>query len=91
VLYHLARNYDGLVDDHPWNWYLNNAYETSVAMVRLAPEYAVFGQMDGDIFLDVLQDLRREGMTGQADDLEAKMRVRADRWLRGGQYERQPT
>src|SRR3984893_1333160 len=80
VLYHLARNYDGLVDDHPWNWYLTNTYETSVAMVRLAPEYAIFGQMDGDILLDVLQDLRREGMTSQADDLEAKMRDRADRW-----------
>ena len=62
VLYHLARNYNRLVDDHPWNWYLTNAYETSVAMVRFAPEYAIFGQMDGDIFLDVLLDLRREGM-----------------------------
>jgi Family of unknown function (DUF5695) len=80
VLYRLARNYEGLVTDHPWNWYLTNAYETSVAMVKFAPEYAVFGQMEGDIFLQVLADLRREGMNTQADDLEAKMRVRADRW-----------
>jgi hypothetical protein len=36
--------------------------------------------MEGDIFLQVLADLRREGMSAQADDLEAKMRVRADRW-----------
>lgn len=80
VLYRLARNYNGLVTNHPWEWYLNNAYETSLAMVRLAPGYAVFGQMEGDIFLKVLADLRREGMNAQADNLEAVMRRRADRW-----------
>lgn len=80
VLYRLARNYDGLVTNHPWDWYLTNAYETSVAMVKLAPRYAVFGQMEGDIFLQLLEDLRREGWNAQADDLEAKMRVRANRW-----------
>ena len=80
VLYRLARNYDGLVTNHPWDWYLTNAYETSMAMVKLAPGYAVFGQMEGDIFLQVLEDLRREGWNAQADDLEAKMRVRANHW-----------
>ena len=80
VLYRLARNYEGLVTNHPWEWYLTNAYETSVAMVKLAPNYAVFGQMEGDIFLEVMADLRREGMNSQADDLEAKMRTRANRW-----------
>ncbi len=80
VLYRLARNYEGLVTNHPWDWYLTNAYETSIAMVKMAPEYAVFGQMEGDIFLQVLADLRREGMNTQAADLEAKMRVRAERW-----------
>jgi len=80
VLYRLARNYDGLVTNHSWDWYLTNAYETSVAMVKLAPGYAVFGQMEGDIFLEVLTDLRREGMNSQADDLEARMRERSNRW-----------
>ncbi len=80
VLYRLTRNYEGLVTNHPWDWYLTNAYETSVAMVKLAPEYAIFGQMEGDIFLQVLADLRLEGWNAQADDLEAKMRVRANRW-----------
>jgi hypothetical protein len=80
VLYRLARNYDGLVTNHPWDWYLTNAYETSMAMVNFAPEYAVFGQMEGDIFLQLLSDLRQEGKSAEADDLEAKMRVRADRW-----------
>lgn len=80
VLYRLARNSQGLVTGHPWQWYLNNAYETSLAMARLAPEYAVFGQMEGDIFLEILADLRHEGMNFQADSLEAVMRHRADRW-----------
>jgi hypothetical protein len=80
VLYRLARNNQGLVTNHPWDWYLNHAYETSVAMVNFAPTYAVFGQMEGDIFLQILPDLKREGMKTQADNLEAKMRTRADRW-----------
>ncbi|MGH9732204.1 MAG: DUF5695 domain-containing protein, partial [Candidatus Acidiferrales bacterium] len=53
---------------------------TSIAMTNDAPGLARFGQMEGDIFLKIMTDLRREGMTIQADDLEAKMRARADRW-----------
>jgi len=80
VLYHLARNNRGLVTNHPWQWYLGHAYETSVAMTKYAEGLAVFGQMEGDIFLQILGDLKREGMKQQADNLEAKMRARADRW-----------
>ncbi len=80
VFYRLARNHDGLVTNHPWDWYLNQAYETSIAMCEFAKELAVFGQMEGDIFLEVLNDLKREGWTEKADNLEAKMRARTDRW-----------
>jgi uncharacterized protein DUF5695 len=80
VLYHLARNHDGLVTAHPWDWYLAHAYETSIAMTKFAEGYAVFGQMEGDIFLQILTDLKREGWKQQADDLEAKMRARAEHW-----------
>ena len=80
VLYTLARNHVGLVTNHPWDWYLTQAYETSVAMTNLAAGYAEFGQMEGDIFVQILTDLRREGMTTQADTLETKMRARADHW-----------
>ncbi|HEV2488935.1 MAG TPA: DUF5695 domain-containing protein [Candidatus Acidoferrales bacterium] len=79
-LYRLARNHQGLVTDHPWQWYLDHAYETSVAMTNFAPGLAHFGQMEGDIFLKILRDLQREGMTEQASDLEARMRARADEW-----------
>ncbi len=80
VMYRPARNNDGLVTNHPWEWYLNNAYQTSVAMVKYAAGYARFGQMEGDIFVQILLDLKREGMKEQAADLEAKMKARADRW-----------
>jgi len=80
VMYRLARNHHGLVTNHPWDWYLSQSYETSVAMTKYAGEYAVFGQMEGTIFLQVLSDLKREGMNDKATDLETRMRIRADRW-----------
>jgi hypothetical protein len=49
-------------------------------MTKFASGYAEFGQMEGDIFVQILADLKREGMNAQADALEAKMRERADHW-----------
>jgi len=80
VLYRLARNHHDLVTNHPWDWYLNQAYETSMAMTKYAQDLAVFGQMEGTVFVAILSDLRHENMTQQADALEGKMRERADRW-----------
>jgi hypothetical protein len=80
VMYHLARNNQGLVTNHPWEWYLNQAYETSIAMTKYAEGLAVFGQMEGDIFLQILDDLKREGLTDQAANLESTMRSRTERW-----------
>jgi hypothetical protein len=80
VMYRLARNHEGLVTNHPWDWYLNNAYQTALAMMKWAPGYAQFGQMEGDIFVQILLDLNREGWTEKAADLTARMKSRADRW-----------
>jgi hypothetical protein len=80
VMYRLARNNEGLVTNHTWDWYLNNAYQTAVAMMKYAPGYTRFGQMEGDVFVQILLDLQREGMAEQAADLEARMKSRADRW-----------
>ncbi len=80
VLYRLARNHVGLVTAHDWRWYLQRAYQTTVAMVRDAPEYAQFGLMEGDVFLDILKDLQREDMTAEAADMENMMKRRADHW-----------
>ena len=80
TMYRLARYHDGLVTNHAWDWYLKNAYETTIAMTRLAPYYAQFGQMEGTVFLLILKDLKAEGYTEMANNLESKMKERADHW-----------
>ena len=80
ALYRLARDHQGLVTHHDWRWYLTQAYETTMAMTRYAPDLAQFGQMEGDVFVAVLDDLHREGMTAEATQLEAAMRARAEAW-----------
>ncbi len=80
VLYRLARNNRGLVTNHPWDWYLTNAFETSLAMIKFAPHYAQFGQMEGTVFYEIMLDLKREGWTKQAAELESAMRKRAVVW-----------
>lgn len=80
VLYRLARDHEGLVTHHDWRWYLTQACETTLAMTRYASELAQFGQMEGSVFVTVLEDLRREGMTDEAARVEAAMRARAQVW-----------
>lgn len=80
VLYRLSRNNNGLVDGEAWDVYLDRAWRTGIAMVEHAPRYAQFGQMDGSVFLFILRDLQREGLTAAATELEAAMRGRADIW-----------
>lgn len=79
-LYRLARDHQELVTHHDWRWYLTQAYETTMAMTRYAPDLAQFGQMEGDVFVAVLDDLKREGMATEATALESAMRARAEVW-----------
>lgn len=87
-MYRLARNYGGLVTDHPWDWYLNQAYDTVMFLTgrgangRYNVGYINTGLMEGDIFVMLLKDLQREGWTDKAAQLEARMKLRADRWKR---------
>lgn len=80
IMYRLARNYKGLVAETTWKEHLVNAQETALAMVRLAPYYAQFGQMEGTVFLQILKDLKSEGMTDRALALETEMKTRTLHW-----------
>jgi hypothetical protein len=80
VMYRLARYHDGLITGHTWDWYLDNAYQTTMAMVQKAPYYAQFGQMEGNVFFDILMDLKAEGWNEKAMLLEKAMKDRADHW-----------
>jgi hypothetical protein len=85
-LYRLARNHDGLVTNHPWSWYLDQAFETTRFMFSRNPNgrrrvgYVELGLMEGDIILALLEDLKREGWTDKATVVENLMRERTERW-----------
>jgi hypothetical protein len=80
VMYRLARNYEGFVAENTWKSHLINAAETGMAMVKLAPYYAQFGQMEGTVFYLILKDLKNEGLTEEASRLESEMKKRALHW-----------
>lgn len=80
AMYRLARYHKGYVSQQDWKWYLENACHTSIAMVEQAPHYAQFGQMEGTIFILILQDLYAEGMTDLAKQLEVTMKARVNHW-----------
>jgi hypothetical protein len=85
-MYRLARNHSGLVTNHPWDWYLEQAYQTTRFTFSRAPNgrrrvgYVELGLMEGDIFLALLTDLKREGWSEKANEIEKLMKERADRW-----------
>ncbi len=78
VLYRLARYHQ--TNGLNWKTSLQNAYFTVMAMVKLAPEYAEFGQMEGSVFLYILKDLQNEGFTDMAAELETAMKKRTLHW-----------
>ena len=86
AMYRLARNNPGSVKNHEWQWYLNQAFETTQFMFGRGPDgnrrvgYVELGLMEGDIFLEVLNDLKRERWQEKADRVEALMKDRAERW-----------
>lgn len=93
ALYRAARNHPGIVKNHPWDWYLEQAYHTVDFLTSVNSDgsprvgYLDVGLMEGDIFVLILQDLKREAEAGprwkqMAATLEARMRLRADKWNR---------
>jgi hypothetical protein len=80
IMYRLARNYKGLVEQSTWKQHLVDAAETGMAMIQFAPYYAQFGQMEGTVFYLILTDLKNEGLADEAAKLEGAMKKRADHW-----------
>lgn len=87
-MYRNARNTDGLVKNHPWEWYLDQAFETTRFAFSRGENgkrrvgYVELGLMEGTIFLELLKDLKREGWTEKADAVERLMRERTGEWLK---------
>ena len=86
AMYQAARNHPGIVKSKPWDWYLEQAYQTTRFMFSRDANgnrrvgYVELGLMEGDIFLAVLNDLKREGWAEKAVNIEALMRERTERW-----------
>ena len=80
-LYRLARNNTELVTSQSWEWFLERAFQTSLAMVKFAGGHSRHGQMEGTVFVNILLDLQREGWTEKADMMEKAMKGRADVWI----------
>jgi hypothetical protein len=82
-MYRVARNYQGLVTHHPWDWYLKQAFETA-NYLGTHPNIGNSrdGLMDGSIFLMLLEDLKRENWPQQASVLEGQLKMRAEEWNR---------
>lgn len=80
TLYRLGRYHTGMTAGETWQTYLTRAAETTKAMMTKAPYYTQFGQMEGDVFLYILLDLKREGMTELANEVETLMKKRVEIW-----------
>jgi len=85
-MYRLARNHQGLVTNHSWEWYLDQAYETARFMFSRQADggrrvgYVDLGLMEGDILVALLEDLKRESWAEKSQVIETLMKERTDRW-----------
>jgi hypothetical protein len=95
TMYRLARNHPGLIAPKgdgrgSWPWYLDKAFNTVKFMTNGFSQpgqkpvvgYVNLGLMNGNIFLMLLEDLKREGWAEQAKYVEDAMKRRADRWTK---------
>ena len=80
AMYHLARDYQGLAKEQTWDWYLEQAFRTAMAIKEYAPGYAEVGLMVGSVFPEIIRDMRREGWMAKAAELEDWMKTREKRW-----------
>jgi hypothetical protein len=81
-MYQVARNHEGLVTKHTWDWYLNQALETMLFLTNPDSRigYTNVGLMGASVFTLALDDMKREGWAEKIAPLEARMKTRADRW-----------
>ena len=83
AMYRIARNYQGLVTHHSWDWYLSQAFQTANYLgTHNNIGNSRDGLMDGTIFLLLLDDLKREDWRPQAAALEGQLKAHADDWSR---------
>ncbi|OGM43319.1 hypothetical protein ABOM_008706 [Aspergillus bombycis] len=85
-LYRVGRDNPTLLKVHSWQWYLGQAYNTTVTCFATNSAgdglvgYSRLGLMGETVVGELLADLQREGWTQEADAVEAAMKLRAEAW-----------
>ena len=79
-LYRVARNYPDLAKVQTWQWYLDQALQTTLFMTGGGVGFVNDGLMDETVLLFLLQDLKREGLSTNATLLESRMKARQTVW-----------
>ncbi|EAU30172.1 conserved hypothetical protein [Aspergillus terreus NIH2624] len=86
ALYRAGRDQPELLKQETWQWYLRRAYNTTLACFATDSAgnamvgYSRVGLMGETVVGFLLQDLRREGWSKEADAVEMAMKLRADAW-----------
>ncbi|KAJ5664595.1 hypothetical protein N7462_011408 [Penicillium macrosclerotiorum] len=86
ALYRAGRANESLLRIHDWQWYLSQAYNTTVTCFATDSSgtgligYSRLGLMGETVVGELLADLRREDWTSEANAVEAAMKLRAEAW-----------
>ncbi|KAJ5107431.1 hypothetical protein N7456_004106 [Penicillium angulare] len=86
ALYRAGRYNDSLLKINTWQWYLGQAYNTTITCFAtdLSADgnigYSRLGLMGETVVGELLADLQREGWTDEANAVIASMKLRADAW-----------
>ena len=79
-LYRAGRAYPSLVKSHNWQWYLNQAYQTTLRGLQPDVGFYNVGLMGETVYGEILIALIQEGMTSQATQLSNVLKSRAVNW-----------
>ncbi|KAH8105026.1 hypothetical protein DFH11DRAFT_1864351 [Phellopilus nigrolimitatus] len=80
AMYRVARNYPDIPMAKAWDWFLNQAFQTMLAMTNGSVGYADDGLMEETVLLYLLGDLTREGLLANATAMESRMKERQTIW-----------
>ncbi|KAF5385354.1 hypothetical protein D9615_001063 [Tricholomella constricta] len=80
ALYRVARNYPSLVKAQTWQWYINQAVLTVSTLTNGRVGFANVGLMGETVIRLLLDDLKREGLTTNANLIESRMKAREAIW-----------
>lgn len=86
ALYRAGRDNNSVLKVHDWQWYLGQAYNTTIACFKTDSNgdgligYSRLGLMGETVVGELLADLQRENWSKEADAVEAAMKLRADAW-----------